>query len=307
MQFETQIDSKNTGERLDQFLSNQTGVTRSAVQKQILHGRVKVNGHPAKKSGLKLRLGDQIEMPLNGVPRPKLKPSALKLEILYEDAKMLVINKPAGIVVHPDTTGHQDNTIANAVIKYLKVPEKSHDGEAPAFDELRPGIVHRLDKDTSGVLVIAKTPESLHQLSRLFQNRKVQKTYLALVKGCPKTDKGRISAPIKRDSKNRQQMAIHGQGKHAVTHFEVLETYGWCSLLEVGIETGRTHQIRLHLASIGHPILGDSTYGDKNTNLRAQTELGLNRHWLHAKELVINGDRFVAPLAKDLEETRMKL
>lgn len=302
MQFETQIEAKNVGERLDQFLSNQTGLTRSAVQKQILHNRVKVNDNPAKKSGQALRLEDKISMPLTGLPHPKLKPSALKLEIIFEDEKMMVINKPAGIVVHPDTTGHQDNTIANAVLKYLKVPEKTRADRAPAFDELRPGIVHRLDKDTSGALVIAKTPESLHKLSRLFQNRKVHKTYLALVKGCPKTDKGRISAPIKRASRIRQQMAIHDQGKNAVTHFEVLESYGWCSLLQVNIETGRTHQIRLHLASISHPVLGDATYGDKDANARALKELGLTRQWLHAKELEIDGKRFEAKIPKDIED-----
>ncbi|QQR55123.1 RluA family pseudouridine synthase [Candidatus Peregrinibacteria bacterium] len=290
MQFETQVNAEHSGKRVDQFLSDATGQTRSAVQKQILAGRVKINGVSPHKTGVKLATGDTVQMPLAGLPRPKLKKSNLKLEILFEDEKMLVINKPAGIVVHPDSTGHHENTIANAIQAHL----------TGKFEGFRPGIVHRLDKDTSGALIIAKTPESLHHLSRLFQNRKVHKSYLALVKDCPKTTSGKISAPIQRDSHKRKQMAMHRQGKNAVTTFEVLENYGWCSLLKVNIETGRTHQIRLHLAGIGHPVLGDTTYGNKPVNARALKELELKRQFLHAKNLEIDGKTFDAPLSQDL-------
>lgn len=295
MQFETKITEKDSRKRVDQFLAEATGQSRSAIQKQIDAGRVKINGEAASKTGVRLNVGDKIQMPLAGPPRRKLVASELPLDILYEDDDMMVINKPAGIVVHPDSTGHQDNTIANAIVSHLKIDKPE--------DELRPGIVHRLDKDTSGALVIAKTPESLRNLSGLFQKRKVHKTYWALVKDYPKTTSGRISAPIQRDSKNRQQMAMHKQGKAAVTTFEIIENYGWCCLLKVNIETGRTHQIRLHLAGIGHPVLGDATYGNKDVNKRALKELGLTRQWLHAKELDIDGKHFEAALPEDLTHT----
>ena len=295
MQFETQITEKDSRKRVDQFLAEATGQSRSAIQKQIDAGRVKINGAAATKTGVRLNLGDQIQMPLAGPPRRKLIASDLPLNILYEDDEMMVINKPAGIVVHPDSTGHQDNTIANAIVSHLKIDKPE--------DELRPGIVHRLDKDTSGALVVAKTPESLRKLSGLFQKRKVHKTYWALVKDYPKTTSGKISAPIQRDSKRRQQMAMHKQGKAAVTTFEIIENYGWCCLLKVNIETGRTHQIRLHLAGIGHPVLGDATYGNKDVNKRALKDLGLTRQWLHAKELDLDGKHFEAALPDDLTNT----
>lgn len=295
MQFETQITEKDSRKRIDQFLAEATGQSRSAIQKQIDSGRVKVDGKACTKTGYRLTTGEKLHMPLAAAPRRGVLPNEMPLSILYEDEEMMVINKPAGIVVHPDTTGHQDNTIANAIVSHLKIKKPK--------DELRPGIVHRLDKDTSGALVIAKTAESLRKLSNLFQKRKVHKTYWALVKDYPKTTSGRISAPIKRDTKNRQQMAMHSQGKAAVTTFEIIENYGWCSLLKVNIETGRTHQIRLHLAGIGHPVLGDATYGNKALNARALKDLGLTRQWLHAKELDLDGKHFSAELPEDLTNT----
>lgn len=294
MQF--QVEAQNNGTRLDVFLAEQMGQSRNVAQKLIDEGKVKVNKVVAFKTGIKLQEGDTVESPkFKPAPQAHLKASAMDLDILYEDEEILVINKAAGIVVHPDNTGHHENTIANALLHHLRQQDSS---------DLRPGIVHRLDKDTSGVLLLAKTPLSHQRYAKLFHDRKVHKEYLALVKGTPKTSTGRIDAPIKRDSHIRQQMAISRGGKHAVSSFEVLETFGWASLLRVTIETGRTHQIRLHLASIGHPVLGDSVYGDASTNERAKKKLGLKRQFLHAQRLEIDGKVFEAPLPEDLERAR---
>lgn len=294
MQF--QVDSQNSGTRLDVFLANAMGQSRNVTQKLIDDGRVKVNKVVAFKTGIKLQEGDEVEAGKpKATPQPHLKASPMDLDILYEDDEILVINKPAGIVVHPDSTGHHENTIANALLHHLRQLGSS---------DLRPGIVHRLDKDTSGVLLLAKTPLAHHRYAKLFHDRKVHKEYLALVRGTPKTSIGRIEAPIKRDSHIRQQMAISKGGKRAVSTFKVLESFGWASLLRVTIETGRTHQIRLHLASIGHPVLGDPVYGDSIANDRAKKELDLKRQFLHAQRLEIDGKVFEAPLPEDLEQAR---
>lgn len=281
---------KQDGLRVDQFLATELGLSRNALEKLFDERKVQVNANNVKKA-YKLKEGDEVTCATPKVAEVKLKPSDMPLDILFEDEDMLVINKAPGVVVHPDTTGHHEDTIANAVLSHLKLK--------PGKD-LRPGIVHRLDKDTSGALVIAKTAASLTRLSKLFLDRKIHKTYLALVKGTPRTDTGRIDAPIQRSSKNRQEMAIHSQGRNAVTTFEVEATWGWCSLLKVKIETGRTHQIRLHLASIGHPILGDQVYGENAANAEAVSKLHVTRQWLHAWKLEIEGKEFVAPLPDDL-------
>ncbi|MFT7184608.1 MAG: 23S rRNA pseudouridine1911/1915/1917 synthase, partial [Oceanicoccus sp.] len=166
----------------------------------------------------------------------------------------------------------------------------------------RPGIVHRLDKDTSGVIIIAKNNKTHEKLGKAFHDREVEKIYLAVVLGIPRTSKGTINAPIRRSSKDRTRMAIHNQGKSAVTHFEIEEVYQGYSLLKVKIETGRTHQIRVHLASIGHPVIGDNIYGDKEVNEEFEKNFGLKRQFLHANTLSIDGDKYIAPLKKDLLE-----
>lgn len=290
MQFNEEVKTSQAGLRLDQYLAQESGLSRSTLQKLLDTKRVKVNGKPTKKSH-KLVAGDQVSSPLPKVESTTIKGSGVALEILYEDAKMLVINKPAGIVVHPDSTGHRDDTIVNAVLSHLKIKSST---------DLRPGIVHRLDKDTSGALVVAKTPASLKHLSGLFAKREVHKTYLALVKGTPHSEKGRIEASIKRDSTRRKQMAINSQGRSAITTFEVVQSWGWASLLKVKIETGRTHQIRLHLASIGHPVIGDQVYGDITLNNHVRQKYDLKRQFLHAWHLEIDDRTFTAPLPPDL-------
>jgi 23S rRNA pseudouridine1911/1915/1917 synthase len=287
---------KTSGERVDTFLAKELKISRSLLEKLFDDHQVQVNDNIAKKA-YRLQEGDTVTCATPKIAPTKLSASTMPLEILYEDKEMLVINKPAGVVVHPDSTGHQKDTIANAVLSHLKIK--------PGKD-LRPGIVHRLDKDTSGALVIAKTTAALTRLSKLFLDREVHKTYLALVKGTPRTDTGRIDAPIRRSSKNRQQMAIHSGGRRAVTTFEIDHTWGWCSLLKVNIETGRTHQIRLHLASIGHPVLGDTTYGERAANAQAAQKLGLHRQWLHAWKLQIAGHQFEAPVAEELKKALPK-
>lgn len=285
-----QFKVKESGVRLDTYLAKELGLSRTVLEKLFDERKIQVNENSVKKA-YKLREGDTITCSTPKIREIKMKPSKIPLDILYEDDEMIVINKAAGMVVHPDSTGHHEDTVANAVLAHLKIE--------PGTD-LRPGIVHRLDKDTSGALVIAKTPESLTKLSKQFLDRKVHKTYLAMVKGTPRTDTGRIDAAIRRSTKNRQQMAIHSQGRNAITTFEVDHTWGWCSLLKVKIETGRTHQIRLHLASIGHPILGDSVYGEKAANAQARNKLGLRRQFLHAWKLELVGKEFIAPLPPDL-------
>ncbi len=228
-----------------------------------------------------MQLGQELKWDVPDAEETDLIAQDIPLEILYEDDELLAVNKQPGIVVHPDESGHSSGTIVNAVLAHCG------DSLTGIGGEKRPGIVHRLDMDTSGVLVIAKTASMHARLSKAFQDREVHKLYLALVRGCPKTDKGRIDAPIRRDTKDRKKMAVNAQGKRAVSEFEILERFDGVSLLAVKIETGRTHQIRVHLASIGHPVVGDTVYGDAELNHEFAVEHDLKRQFLHAYELEI--------------------
>lgn len=285
------VTPEQEGQRLDQFLSEFSGLSRSQVQNAITAKKILVNGSPAKKNGLKLSAGDTIEGSVEA-PEFKLKAETLPLDIIAETKDYLVINKAPGMVVHPDETGHASGTLLNALLAHTQLSEGS--------SKERPGVVHRLDKDTSGVIILAKNNKTHEALSSAFHDREVEKIYLALVRGRMKTPNGRIDAPLRRSTKHRTQMAIHRQGKHAVTHFEVLEEYKGYSLLKVRIETGRTHQIRVHLASIGHPIVGDAVYGDELLNAEFKRDFGLKRQFLHAHQLSILGKTFVAELSPDL-------
>lgn len=297
MQFQTiKITAKDEGKRLDTYLAKKLKLSRNAIQRLIKEDNVHINKQTPKKSGVKLNKTDIIAYRIPKVKKTKIKAEKIPLEIIFENNDMLVINKEAGLVVHPDSTGHESGTIVNAVLAHCK--KLSGIG-----GKLRPGIVHRLDKDTSGALLIAKNDKTHEKLSKLFQERKVEKKYWALVKGTPKTKKGHIEAPIRRNRKERKQMAISKQGKTAITEFEVLEAFPKVSLLEVDIKTGRTHQIRLHLASIGHPVIGDSVYGNDKINKEFKEKFKLKRQFLHAKTLKINKKTFTAPLSKDLENT----
>lgn len=286
---------KPAGERLDQFLAEELAdFSRSRLQSLIRQGQAVVNGAKVLRPSYLLRQGDQIELTVPRAEPNRLVPEPGPLDVLYEDENVLVVNKAAGMVVYP-AAGHRSGTLMNAVLAHA--PEL---GSLPG--DLRPGVVHRLDKDTSGVLIIAKNDRSQRWLQEQFRTRAAQKEYLALVDGHPPTRKGRIEAPIGRDPTHRQRMAIVGEGKGrpAVTEFEAVENFREHTLLSVRPLTGRTHQIRVHLASVGCPVSGDLVYG------RGRSTLGLNRFFLHAKRLTLRlpgADRlsnFEAPLPAEL-------
>lgn len=292
------VTIEEEGQRLDQLVSSLTGVSRSQVQNAIKNKKIKLNKGPVKKNGVRVSEGDRIEGSIL-MPDHSIVAEDIPLEIIHEEEDFIVINKDPGIVVHPDESGHAAGTLLNALVSHTKLSEGS--------SQERPGIVHRLDKDTSGVMIVAKNNAIHEKLAKAFHDREVDKYYLALVIGRMKTNTGRIEAPLRRSTKNRTQMAIHSQGKPAVTLFEVMEVFENCSLLKIKIETGRTHQIRVHMASIGHPIIGDSVYGDQKFNAEFQNKYGLTRQFLHSKELHILGKAYIGGLKKDLVEVLEQL
>ena len=273
--------AESVGERLDKVLAGQLDdLSRAQIQALIKEDRVTVDGQQVKASyrisGGEL-IGVQIPVPEDDVPP---QPENIPLEVVYEDDQVAVVNKPAGLVVHP-AYGNQTGTLVNAIL--AKWPQT-----AAFSEEDRAGIVHRLDKETSGVIVVAKTAEALAHLRAQFKNRTVQKRYLALVEGTPDTSEGLIDAPVGRDPKNRKKMAVTRDGREAVSEFQVLEHYAYQSLVEVFPKTGRTHQIRVHLAFIGHPVVGDRVYGYRKQRIK------LKRYFLHATSITFaqpkNGD-----------------
>lgn len=284
------------GERLDKFLvARLPEYSRSRLQSLIKEGQVRVNGAAVSKAGYLLEPGSQVEISLPPVRPVEITPQAIPLDVLFENNDLLVVNKPAGMVVHP-AAGHADGTLVNAVLAHA--PDLEGIG-----GEQRPGIVHRLDKDTSGLILIAKNDHALHHLQDQFRLRHVRKTYLALGDGHPPTPTGRIEAAIGRDPSLRKQMAIvpDAKGRAAVSEYQVLESFTEHTLFAVHPETGRTHQVRLHLAFLGCPIVGDTVYG------RRRPTLPIRRQFLHAARLVITlpGETaprtFEAPLPPDLE------
>ncbi|MDX1917517.1 MAG: RluA family pseudouridine synthase [Candidatus Caenarcaniphilales bacterium] len=265
--------------RLDQFLSEQLGQTRSFLQTVIKAGQVSINERLEKKAGYFLEQGDRItgsfEPPLTS--SHQLEPEEIDLKIVYEDDHVIVINKPAGMVVHP-TPQLRTGTLVNALLsRYQKLSDCS--GEP-----FRPGIVHRLDKDTSGLMLVAKTNLAHQSLSKQLAGRTLKRVYWAIVLGKMPADDGTVDAPIGRHPKDRKKMSVlTGEGqraRHAVTHWKVLKPIGKNTLLELRLETGRTHQIRVHMSHIGHPILGDLVYGGK-----AAASPHFTRHCLHAKKI----------------------
>jgi 23S rRNA pseudouridine1911/1915/1917 synthase len=292
----------NEDNRLDKFLVTcLPDLTRSRIQGLIKDGQVWVNERPATKAGQPLEAGNQVRVEIPAPQPSGLVAEDIPLDILFENEDVLVINKPAGIVVHP-ALGHTSGTVVNAALAHAPEMEGIN-------GEQRPGVVHRLDKDTSGVLVLAKNDRAHNWLVNQFRNRDVEKIYLALVDGHPATPKGRIEAPIGRDPSNRQRMAVVSaeKGREAVSEFYTRESFAHYTLLEVHLLTGRTHQIRVHMAFLGCPVVADSLYG------RRKASLDLGRHFLHAQRLTITlpGEKqprtFEAPLPPELESALSQL
>jgi 23S rRNA pseudouridine1911/1915/1917 synthase len=280
------------GLRLDKFVGERCPeLSRTHAQQLIVDGLITVNGKSAKSS-LKLNLGDKVFIVIPPEAPPQLEPEDIPLKIVYEDDDLMVIDKPAGLPVHP-APGHPSHTLVNAVLNHL--PQLAKDTYS-----LRPGIVHRLDKDTSGLLIVAKNRLAQANLSQQFKNRVVKKSYLTLVQGKLTPEKGTIEAAIGRDPSHRQRMAIVDRGREARTEYRVIKYVGNYSLLEIKPETGRTHQIRVHLAAIGYPVVGDTTYGLKSSRFP--------RHFLHASKITFKlpatGQEITleSPLPPDLEK-----
>src|SRR5215210_2152171 len=259
------------GTRLDRYVADQLpDLSRGTVQRLIESGRVRVDNQQ-RKPKFRMTPGEVVSVEIPPAEIDEILPDAIPLGVVYEDADVIVVDKPAGMVVHP-APGHPRGTLANALLGH--VPGISVGGSQ------RPGIVHRLDKDTSGLIVAAKTDRGRTSLVSQWEDRSVEKIYLALVAGSISDEEATIDAPIGRDPKNRQRMAILRSGRPAITRFRVVERFSKATLLEVSPETGRTHQIRVHLAFIGHPILGDQLYGRPR-----ETDLHLDRQFLHASAL----------------------
>ncbi len=268
------VVQEELNKRIDNYLSEKNqDLSRVTIQRLIQEEKILVNGKKTKAS-YKVRKNDEITLEEEEPKEIELKAQDIPIEVVYEDKDIIVVNKPKGLVVHP-ANGNPDGTLVNAIMAICK------DSLSGIGGEIRPGIVHRLDKDTSGLLIVAKNDKAHINMSEQIKNHEVEKTYIALVKGIVKENEATINMPIGRSSKDRKKMAVVKTGKEAITHFKVLDRFYKenCTLLEVKIETGRTHQIRVHLSQIGYPVVGDTTYssGKNKWNIEGQC--------LHAKSL----------------------
>ena len=268
--------TEHAGVRLDAFLSADGALTRSQAARLIAEGRVRVNGKPAAKSA-RLSGGETVTVDVPQLRETALPPQDIPLDVVYEDDDVIVVNKPTGLVVHP-APGHPDGTLVNALLHHCG------DSLSGVGGELRPGIVHRIDRDTSGLIIAAKNDAAHLALSAQLKDHSLSRTYECLVTGNMKQDSGTVDAPIGRSSADRKKMAVVPTGRRAVTHWEVVARYPGVTHLRCRLETGRTHQIRVHMAYIGHPILGDTVYGAK------KPVPGLTGQCLHA-----TGLRFIHP------------
>ena len=268
--------TEHAGVRLDAFLSADGALTRSQAARLIAEGRVRVNGKPAAKSA-RLSGGETVTVDVPQLRETALPPQDIPLDVVYEDDDVIVVNKPTGLVVHP-APGHPDGTLVNALLHHCG------DSLSGIGGEKRPGIVHRIDRDTSGLIIAAKNDAAHLALSAQLKDHSLSRTYECLVTGNMKQDSGTVDAPIGRSSADRKKMAVVPTGRRAVTHWEVAARYPGVTHLRCRLETGRTHQIRVHMAYIGHPILGDTVYGAK------KPVPGLTGQCLHAAGL-----RFIHP------------
>lgn len=268
--------TEHAGVRLDAFLSADGALTRSQAARLIAEGRVRVNGKPAAKSA-RLSGGETVTVDIPQLRETALPPQDIPLDVVYEDDDVIVVNKPTGLVVHP-APGHPDGTLVNALLHHCG------DSLSGIGGEKRPGIVHRIDRDTSGLIIAAKNNAAHLALSAQLKDHSLSRTYECLVTGNMKQDSGTVDAPIGRSSADRKKMAVVPTGRRAVTHWEVVARYPGVTHLRCRLETGRTHQIRVHMAYIGHPILGDTVYGAK------KPVPGLTGQCLHA-----TGLRFIHP------------
>lgn len=266
------IKQEEKGKRLDIYVSSQDKeITRTTAQRLIEEGNILVNGKKQKVS-YKTCEKDIITIEKPEPKQIELKAQEIPIEIIYEDKDIIVVNKPKGMVVHP-ANGNPDGTLVNAVMAICK------DSLSGIGGEIRPGIVHRIDKDTSGLLIVAKNDKAHVNMSEQIKNHEVKKTYIALVRGVIKENEATIDMPIGRSVSDRKKMAVTKNGKNAITHIKVLKRYNKYTLLQINIETGRTHQIRVHLSHIGYPIVGDYTYSN------GKNEFGVIGQCLHAKSL----------------------
>ena len=266
------VNENDKGKRLDIYIAeNFNELSRTMIKKLIESNNVLVNDKSEKVS-YKVQANDNISIDVPEAKETKLKAQEIPLDIIYEDSDIIVVNKPKGMVVHP-ANGNPDGTLVNAILSICKNSLSGIGGE------LRPGIVHRLDKDTSGLIIVAKNDKAHINMSEQIKERNVKKTYIALVRGNVPEEEATINMPIGRSTKDRKKMAVTKNGKQAITHFKVLKRYSKYTLLEIKIETGRTHQIRVHMAEIGYPVVGDAVYSN------GKNEFGIEGQMLHAYKL----------------------
>lgn len=286
--------------RLDSYIANEKQeLSRTTIKRLLDEEKILVNGKKEKAS-YKPEVGDKIKIEIPEAHEIKLEAQNIPVPVIYEDNDIIVVNKPKGMVVHP-ANGNPDGTLVNAILAMCK------DSLSGIGGEIRPGIVHRLDKDTSGLLIVAKNDVAHMKMSKQIQDRQVIKKYIALVRGIVPEDEATIDIPIARSTKDRKKMAVDPKGKNAVTHFKVLKRYEKYTLLELKIDTGRTHQIRVHMSYIGHPVVGDMVYSN------GKNEFGIEGQMLHAKYLEfkhpITGKelKLEAPIPEYFEEVLKKL
>jgi 23S rRNA pseudouridine1911/1915/1917 synthase len=295
------IQPSDAGERIDTFLAKETGITRSQIRKSIEKGEIAANGRSVIQN-YRLKAHDVITIDIAEKRDEGLTPEQIPIEILYQDEHLVVVNKPAGMIVYP-AAGHSHGTLMNAL--------SYHCGPVAAVGgPLRPGVVHRLDKDTSGVMVVALNDRAYYGLVEQFRQRTIKRRYVALVYGDLKDDEGEIALRIGRSESDRKKMSTRvRRGKEAVTRWKVMKRFGKTTLIEVRLGTGRTHQIRVHLSSVGHPVLGDRTYGKKvDIELKSGKRILFPRQMLHAELLGFQHPatgaflKFSSPLPDDMAE-----